>query len=179
MLEFKMSLPILPPKEAHRLISEGAALIDIREADEFARERIPCATNTPLSKLDSTDLKTGDAVIVFHCRSGARTQANAERLAKSVGGKAYLVEGGMDAWKRAGLPTERKAGAPIELMRQVMIAAGLLVLAGVILGTGVDPRFYALSAFVGAGLTFSGVTGICAMANILRRMPWNRQIRTA
>jgi rhodanese-related sulfurtransferase len=77
------------------------------------------------------------------------------------------------------LPTEKKAGAPIELMRQVMIAAGVLVLAGVILGTGVDPRFYALSAFVGAGLTFSGVTGMCAMANILRRMPWNRQIRTA
>ena len=173
-----MSLPIIDAAKARQLIAEGAVLVDVREADERAREHIPGTQHAPLSTLRSVEAPGAKAVI-FHCRSGARTQANAERLAKSVGGKAYLVEGGMDAWKRAGLPTEKKAGAPIELMRQVMITAGLLVLAGVILGTGVDPRFYALSAFVGAGLTFSGVTGMCGMANILRRMPWNRQIRTA
>jgi len=172
-----MSLRHITPHDAHRMISDGAALIDIREADEFARERIPCATNAPLSRLESATLQTGDAVIVFHCRSGARTKANAERLAKAAGGKAYLVEGGIDAWRRAGLPTEKKAGVPIELMRQVMIAAGLMVLLGVVLGVALDARFYALSGIVGAGLVFSGVTGMCGMATLLRRMPWNAALK--
>lgn len=174
-----MSLPILSPKEAHRLIGEGASLIDIRESDEFARERIPCAKNAPLSRLDSTELMTGDAVVVFHCRSGARTKANAERLAKAAGGTAYVVEGGMDAWKKAGLPTEKKSGAPIELMRQVMIAAGSLVVIGFALGATIDPRLYVISGLVGAGLIFSGVTGVCAMANLLRFMPWNAALKAS
>lgn len=174
-----MSLPILSPKDAHRLIGEGAALIDIREADEFARERIPCAINAPLSKLESSELKTGDPVVVFHCRSGARTKAHAERLAKAAGGIAYVVEGGMDAWRNAGLPTEKKAGVPIELMRQVMIAAGTLVVLGVGLGIALDPRLYILVGLVGAGLIFSGVTGVCGMASLLRFMPWNAAFKVS
>ena len=54
-------------------------------------------------------------------------------------------------------------------------AAGLLVLAGVILGLTVAPAWFALSAFVGAGLTFAGLTGWCGMANLLAMMPWNRR----
>jgi rhodanese-related sulfurtransferase len=174
-----MTLRLISPHDAHRLIGEGAALIDIREADEFARERIPCATNAPLSRLETDTLQMGDAVLVFHCRSGARTKANAERLAIAAGGKAYLVEGGMEAWRTAGLPTEKKAGVPIELMRQVMIAAGIFVLAGIGLGAVFDARFYALSGLVGAGLVFSGVTGVCGMANLLRLMPWNAAFKAA
>ena len=46
---------------------------------------------------------------------------------------------------------------------------------GVLLGTFVAPGFFGLSAFVGAGLMFAGVTGWCGMANLLRVMPWNRR----
>ena len=49
-----------------------------------------------------------------------------------------------------------------------------MVVLGVVLGVLVNPWFYALSAFVGAGLTFAGVTGTCALATILGVMPWNR-----
>ena len=52
--------------------------------------------------------------------------------------------------------------------------AGGLVLAGVILGFLLSPWFFALSGFVGAGLTFAGVTGFCGMARILAVAPWNR-----
>ena len=59
-------------------------------------------------------------------------------------------------------------------MRQVQIAAGALILAGVILSVTVNPAFLGLSAFVGAGLTFAGVTGWCGMAHLLALMPWNK-----
>jgi predicted branched-subunit amino acid permease len=64
-------------------------------------------------------------------------------------------------------------------MRQVQIGAGSLVLIGIILGTLVAPGFYALSAFVGAGLVFAGTTGFCGMAHLLARMPWNRRALAA
>jgi rhodanese-related sulfurtransferase len=65
--------------------------------------------------------------------------------------------------------------APLPMMRQVQIAAGSLVLAGVLLGALVAPAFYGIAGFVGAGLVFAGMTGFCGMANILGLMPWNRR----
>lgn len=174
-----MSLQSIDPVHAKRLIDEGALLVDIREPDEHARERVPGARNRPLANL--ADLRTGDAkVVIFHCRSGARTGANAERLAGAVDCPAYLLEGGLDAWKQAGLPVDLDSRQPIEIMRQVQIAAGGLVLLGVVLGTWVAPAFYGLSAFVGAGLAFAGISGWCGMAKLLAFMPWNRRnLRTA
>ncbi|MFI5002997.1 MAG: YgaP-like transmembrane domain, partial [Reyranellales bacterium] len=117
--------------------------------------------------------------VIFHCRSGARTTANASRLAGTVGCEAYILEGGLDAWKKAGLPVATDASQPIEIMRQVQIAAGSLVLLGVVLGVWVAPAFLGLSAFVGAGLTFAGVSGWCGMAKLLALMPWNRRAAAA
>jgi hypothetical protein len=51
------------------------------------------------------------------------------------------------------------------------------VLLGVVLGLSVHPAFFGLSAFVGAGLTFAGVSGFCGMARLLAIMPWNRAAR--
>ena len=47
-------------------------------------------------------------------------------------------------------------------------------LAGAVLGYAVNPAFYALSGAIGAGLLFAGLTGTCALARILKWMPWNR-----
>jgi rhodanese-related sulfurtransferase len=113
--------------------------------------------------------------VIFHCRSGARTSANASGLAAAAGAcDAYILEGGLDAWKRAGLPVLTDRKQPLEIMRQVQITAGGLVLLGVVLGATVLPIFYGLAAIIGAGLMFSGISGTCAMASMLRRMPWNR-----
>ena len=68
---------------------------------------------------------------------------------------------------------------PIEIMRQVQITAGSLVVIGVVLAFTVAPAFIALSAFVGAGLVFAGVSGWCGMAKLLALMPWNRPARGA
>ena len=112
------------------------------------------------------------------CSIAARARApsgNAARLAAAAGCEAYILEGGIDAWKKAGLPVAVDRGQPIEIMRQVQITAGALVLAGVLLGIWVAPAFLALSGFVGAGLMFAGISGWCGMAKLLGLMPWNRR----
>ena len=104
-----MSLPTISPAEAQRLLHQGAILVDIREADEHAREKITGAHHLPLSKLDEADLALHEGnSVIFHCKSGARTAGNAPRLAQKVGGacEAFVMEGGFDAWKKAGLPLE-------------------------------------------------------------------------
>lgn len=176
-------LTTITPEDAARLLrEEGATLVDVREPDEHARERIPGARNLPLSRLEEAELAVqGGRPVLFHCRSGARTEGNAARLAAKCGGEvqAYLVSGGLEAWKRAGLPVAADRRQPLELMRQVQIAAGSMVLLGVLLGTLVSPGFYALSGLVGAGLVFAGATGTCGLARVLRLMPWNRALATA
>lgn len=170
-------LRTVSPTRAAELLRQGAVLIDIREADEHARERIPGARHHALSRIDANTLvRPGDNVLVFHCRSGARTTGNAARLAAaSPGCESYILEGGLDAWKKAGLPVTLDRSQPIDIMRQVQIGAGSLVLIGVLLGAFVAPGFYALSGFVGAGLLFAGVSGFCGMARVLALMPWNKR----
>jgi rhodanese-related sulfurtransferase len=172
-----MSLATLSPLEAKRLLDQGAVLVDIREADEHARENIPGARLMPLSQLDQADLGLPEGQrVIFHCRSGARTQGNAAHLAAKVGGtgEAYIVEGGIDAWKRAGLPMAVDRRQPLDLQRQVQIGAGSMAFLGTMLGLLVSQWFFIIPAFVGAGLTMAGVTGFCGMARILKKAPWNR-----
>jgi rhodanese-related sulfurtransferase len=175
-----MNLRTITPQEARRLIEDGAVLVDIREADEHARERIPGARNVPLSALDRARLTapTGKAVI-FHCRSGARTQGNAAQLAAAADDSCeiLLVEGGLDAWRKAGLPVSVDRGQPIELQRQVQIGAGGLAFTGTVLGLLVSPWFFVVPLFVGGGLLTAGITGFCGMALLLQRAPWNRPIQ--
>lgn len=128
-----MSLRIVTPEQAKHLLDGGAILVDIREADEHARERILGARHLPLSKFDETALAGNDGrPLIFYCRSGVRTKANAPRLAGKIaeGCEGYIVEGGLDAWKKAGLPVAADHQQPLELQRQVQIAVGSMALTG-------------------------------------------------
>jgi len=171
----------IKPEAAAALLREGATLIDVREPDEHARERIPGARNMPLSRMEEAELAVQQGKpVLFHCRSGARTAGIADRLSAKAGlCEAFVVEGGLDAWKRAGLPVAEDRRQPLPMMRQVQIAAGSLVVLGVVLGALVSPWFFALSGFVGAGLVFAGVTGTCGLASLLGVMPWNRRAAAA
>jgi rhodanese-related sulfurtransferase len=170
-------LKTITPQDAARLLrDEGATLVDVREPDEHARARIPGARNLPLSRLEEAELAVHEGKpVLFHCRSGARTAGHAGRLAAKAGlCEAYVVEGGLEAWRTAGLPVAEDRRQPLELMRQVQIAAGSMVVLGVLLGVLVSPWLYLLAGFVGAGLVFAGTTGTCGLARLLRVMPWNR-----
>lgn len=171
-----MTLPTVTPARAAEMLRSGEAmLVDIREADERARAHIPGSAHLPLSRLEEAELAVQQGQqVIFHCASGRRTKENAARLqARATECQAYIVEGGIAALRGAGVPVVENRAAPLPLMRQVQIAAGLLVLAGVLLGAYVAPVFYGLAGFVGAGLMFAGVTGFCPMANMLLLMPWN------
>lgn len=165
---------------AARLKSGAITLVDIRSPAERAQEYIVGSTSMPIASLASPGLKLEAAdTVVFHCRTGMRTDSNCEMLAANVDGDAFVLEGGLDAWKRAGLPTQSRATPPLEVNRQVQITAGLLVMSGVALGALVHPAFYGLSALIGAGLTLAGASGWCALTSLLKTMPWNRKLAAA
>lgn len=171
-----MSLTSISPQAAQRMLDEGAVLIDIRTADEHARERIAQARHVPMERLTDIGVALdGASSVIFHCRSGNRTRTNSPTLAACVIGESYVLEGGLDAWKKGGLPVVTDKSQPLELQRQVQIAAGAMVVIGAVLGAVVSPWFHLLSGFVGAGLVFAGVTGFCGLARVLARMPWNRR----
>lgn len=171
-------IPLKPEDVDRRLHRRQAVLVDIRETDEFARRHVRGALSRPLSSFEQAHLKLEPGKnVIFTCRTGMRTGANCQRLAAVVDGPAYVLDGGVDAWAAAGLPVEEDRKAPLEVMRQVQIGAGSLVLAGVALGFAVHPALFGLSALVGAGLVFAGATGFCGMARLLALAPWNR-VRT-
>ncbi|MDP3854702.1 rhodanese family protein [Phenylobacterium sp.] len=168
-----------PGHVADLLRHERAVLVDIREPDEFARRHVKGARSHPLSAFSPARLNIPPGkTVVFTCKSGMRTAANCERLVSDLDREAFLLEGGVDGWAAAGLPVTENRKAPLEMMRQVQIGAGSLVLLGVALGYGVHPVFFGLSGAVGAGLLMAGVTGFCGMARLLNLAPWNRTAGT-
>jgi rhodanese-related sulfurtransferase len=150
--------------------------LDVRSALEFEGGRIERAHNIPLEELDARAGEIpDDADVIVVCRTGVRATIAAEALAR-VGRRATVLDGGMNAWRRARLPVrEGRKRLPVD--RQVQLIAGLMVLAGVILGSFVNAWFLLLAAFFGAGLTFAGATGTCGLALLLMKMPWNRLSR--
>jgi len=158
---------------ADRLAGGGVSVIDVREPVEYASGHIAGSLNVPLSHLPQADLPRGPLVLV--CQSGTRSGRGRELLLqKGHPAQVSDLEGGIPAWEQAGMPVHRLRNAPLPLMRQVQIVAGSLVLLGVILSQTVAPGWIWLSGFVGAGLTFAGMSGFCGMARLLAVMPWNR-----
>jgi rhodanese-related sulfurtransferase len=145
------------------------AVVDVREEDEFRFERIPGTVNVPLSRLSQAlkDLP-GEKTIYVLCQSGVRSATAAGEMRKAAFKRVFSVKGGVSAWKRAGHAVAKSKG-PLPIMRQVQIAAGALVVLGLLV-----PHLWGLSLFVGAGLVFAGVSGFCGLAAVLARMPWNR-----
>jgi rhodanese-related sulfurtransferase len=130
------------------LVARGGRLIDIRDADEYAREHIPGAELVPLATLTNGAAlhASPEETIIFHCQAGSRTQNNAARLAQAAApAQVKLLAGGIQAWKAAGLPVKEDKSQPLPLMRQVQIAAGALILLGVALGYAFSSGFFCLA----------------------------------
>ena len=169
----------IAPRELRGLLEQGPAplLLDVRSGLEFESERIDGARLISLDQLDARLEEVPEhAEVVVVCRTGVRATVAAETLGRA-GRRARVLEGGMNAWRRARLPVrEGRKRLPVD--RQVQLIAGLMVLTGVALGLTVSPWFLAVAAFFGAGLTFAGATGTCGLALVLMKMPWNRPLAT-
>lgn len=165
-----------PPTAKSWLESGEAAIVDVREPDEHAKERIKGAKLVCLSRFDASTAAGAGRKVILHCKGGKRSMEALRMLAQAgVGAHAVSMKGGIDAWKAAGLPTETgSVKAPISVLRQMQITAGSIVLLGVILGFTVHPWLFGLSGFIGAGLVFAGLSGTCGMMTVLSKMPWNR-----
>lgn len=151
---------------------EGVQLIDVRTPAEYEEVHLRDAVNVPLDKLSKDKIKDDAKPLVFICRSGGRGRRAAEQMA-GIRETVYNVEGGTTAAVESGI-TSVRGRKSMSLERQVRIAAGSLVLLGFALSF-VHPAFIGISAFVGAGLVFAGVTDTCAMGMLIAKMPWNQR----
>jgi rhodanese-related sulfurtransferase len=154
-------------------IAGEAVLIDVRSPIEFQTEHIANSINVPLDELEARNAelpRQGQLVVI--CRTGNRAQRGAYTLL-GKGFQPKVLEGGLVAWRKVGLPVqEGKKMLPIE--RQIQLIVGIGVLSGVLLSVFINPWFLIIPAFFGAGLTFAGLSGTCALGLMLSKAPWNR-----
>ena len=154
----------------------GIRLIDVRTPMEFQEVHAATATNIPLDTLQPNSIMAdvpAHEMVYIICRSGGRGQKACEKLRAAGYTNVMNVEGGTLAWVDCGLPVNRGLKR-MSLERQVRILAGSLIVVGVVLGFLVHPAIFGLSAFMGAGLMFAGITNTCGMGLALAKMPWNR-----
>jgi rhodanese-related sulfurtransferase len=175
-----MPTDTIPPADVQNAIQSGRPIsfIDVRTPAEFQRLHAAGTRLVPLDGLDPAAIAAARAnpadPIYVICQSGARSGKAVELFQQAGIANVWSVEGGTSAWEKLGLPVQRGSGGTISLERQVRIAAGLLVFVGTALGWFVHRDFFVIPAFVGAGLTFAGVTDHCGMGMLLAKMPWNQ-----
>lgn len=167
--------PSILPAELKSQLSTGCCLVDVREPVEHAEEHITGARLIPLSQLEKRAAEIDKSVpVVVMCRSGKRGGEALKKLQALGITEVRNLEGGILAWKAAGLPVGTSGKKVFPLMQQVQLTIGLGVLTGAILALTVHPNWVFLCAFFGAGLTMAGSTGWCGLAILMSKMPWNR-----
>ena len=177
VLRFNLAEPapdMIGPLELDALLRGGAAptIVDVRAKDEFASELLEGSTNLPLEEVERRLAEVSAQDVIVVCRSGVRASI-AARTIRRHGRTARILDGGLRAWKAAGLPLARGRWT-LAVDRQVQLIVGLGVLCSVGLGVLVEPWLLLLAALLGAGLTFAGATGTCGLARLLLLAPWNR-----
>jgi rhodanese-related sulfurtransferase len=151
-------------------------LLDVRTPAEYESVHISGSYNVPLDTLGehATELRDDvDAPVVLVCQSGARSRQAEEALKRAGMPQLHVLDGGLSGWVAYGKPV-RRGRERISLERQVRITAGALAATGGLLAMKAHPHFGLLSAFVGGGLLFSGVTDTCGMARLLAKLPYNQ-----
>lgn len=154
-------------------------LVDVRSSGEFAVGHVPGAVSVPMEEAESRlDDIPKDVPVVLVCQSGNRAGMVCE-LIQEERPNASVLDGGVDAWITAGLPIVSTRKTRWSLERQVRLTAGLLILAGTVMSLTVASAWIYLTLFIGAGLTFAGLTNICGMAAVFAQMPWNKPKKSA
>ncbi len=169
--------PLSPAEAKAKLDSGELVIIDVRTEVEHATVHAAGVHHVPLDRINTADLlkRFDGKTIACICKGGTRGGKAAQALLDAGAPSVANIVGGTQAWEAAGLPVEKSSNViPIE--RQVLIAAGGLVVTGVALAYFVSPWWVSLSAFVGCGLMFAGISGFCGMALVLAKMPWNRNL---
>lgn len=103
----------LTPTQATLLINrEDAQIVDVREPDEYVAGHLPESRNIPAAQLDERAGELGklkDAPLILVCQTGARSTSACARLAKLGFTRVHELDGGINAWRAAGLPLKKGA----------------------------------------------------------------------
>lgn len=113
----------------------------------------------------------GSKTLNILCRTGKRAAVAAEKFKRLGFKNVAVIKGGILNAQKEGLLIIRYQ--TLSINRQIRLTAGLIVLIGLIAGLWMPP-FLWLSALMGIGLVLSGITGRCALGDILCKMPWNK-----
>jgi rhodanese-related sulfurtransferase len=96
------------PAEVRAGLATGEILlVDVREPNEYAFERIPGALLYPLSTFDPGAIPSGGRKLVVQCAAGGRSMRAAQALVAAGHAQVVNLEGGINAWKAQGLPLIR------------------------------------------------------------------------
>ncbi|MEY4588148.1 MAG: hypothetical protein RL497_224 [Pseudomonadota bacterium] len=176
-----MSYNRIHPLDLLRQNTTELCFVDVRTAAEVNAECLPHCLNIPLHELTAERLNTEISRrgkpferVYLVCQTGRRAELAIDQLAGQASAELVILEGGIEACKQHHIPLQTVGRKVLPLERQVRIAAGVLALGGALLGFWVHPGFHGVSAFVGCGLIFAGITDICPMAMLIAKMPWNR-----
>ena len=114
--EAKKSITEISPEDAAaKLQDAAAAIVDVREKDEWDEEHIPNAIHLSRGTIEleiEGKFPDKNAMIVCHCGGGGRSALAAESLQKMGYKNVRSMAGGMKAWKAAGLPTTKLEDRP-------------------------------------------------------------------
>lgn len=170
-----MTISLLTPGQTEQMLLNGAVLIDIRRPSEFNKEHIPQARSVPLALLEPESLDIpADSAIIFNCQTGHRARLYANRLEQSAQNDIYILDGGINAWKQAGLPVEKNASHHMSTGDQVKVAAGLLVIIGIVCGYFFSPWCYWIALLVAVDLVAGGFTKSGLLRAMIQQLPRNR-----
>ncbi len=181
-----MNNPIfdIAPRQFQSMINQGNRpyLIDVRMPVEYRTEHAEGAVQLPLDDLNPETYESylqdhkisREEPVFLICKSGSRAKKAAQLLRRFGHQKIGVVEGGTEAWRRAGLPIQRN-GNFLPLERQIQIAIGVLLITKVAFGFTIHELFFVATAMIGVGLIVAGTTNWCGLARLLALMPWNRR----
>lgn len=165
-------------KDLQKVLNQGEAnflLLDVRTPLEFAEVHIKGALNVELSEFTGSEdfLVKNDKIFVI-CKGGVRAGRACQKIPQSLISKAFILEGGMDAWISENFQTVKIKNIKIPVIQQMQIVVGILIVVFSLLALTVCKLFAVVPLLIGCGLTFAGFTGICMMMKFLAKMPWNK-----
>jgi rhodanese-related sulfurtransferase len=148
--------------------------IDVRSQKEYRSKNIDGFNNVLVDDfVQGKGEADRDKKIIVMCHSGARSLAACKALIKHGFTNVYNLDGGLMSWERAKYPIASSSQQHVTILQQVQVIVGGGVLAFSLGSYFINPQLIWGAAFFGSGLLFAGLTGTCAMARMLEKLPWN------
>lgn len=169
--------------ELRELLNGAVApvLLDVRTPAEHRGAHLPGSVLVPEELVRGETQRLADALadadrpVVVLCQSGPRSRQARELLAGAGLTEASVLDGGLNGYRAAaGDAAVQRGEGPWAMERQVRMAAGSLVLVGLLGGRLLSPKARVISGAIASGLIYSAASNTCGMAQVLARMPWNQ-----